>query len=102
MLPAAVRVGQAAAPALLLHGDKDDGVPIEHSLNIQAEYRKNNVTCELEVIKGAGHGFFGREYARHADDAPRHVVREDAVQAPTQTRDQAPPEERPAPMRQSS
>jgi formylglycine-generating enzyme required for sulfatase activity/acetyl esterase/lipase len=52
-------VSGKSAPTLLLHGDKDPGVPIEHSLNIQAEYKKNNVPCELMVMKGCGHAFAG-------------------------------------------
>ena len=36
----------AARATLLLHGDKDPGIPIEHSKNILAELKKNNVPCE--------------------------------------------------------
>ncbi|MGD0089899.1 MAG: SUMF1/EgtB/PvdO family nonheme iron enzyme [Planctomycetota bacterium] len=52
-------VSAHSAPALLLHGDKDTGVPIEHSEKMLAEYQKHNVPCELLTIKGAGHGFNG-------------------------------------------
>ena len=45
-----------SAPALLIHGDKDTDVPIEHSEKMLAEYKKNNVPCELLEIKGARHG----------------------------------------------
>ena len=41
----------------MIHGDKDAGVPIWHSEKMLAEYKKNNVPCELLVIKGVGHGF---------------------------------------------
>ena len=41
----------------MIHGDKDVGVPIWHSEKMLAEYKKNNVPCELLVIKGVGHGF---------------------------------------------
>ena len=39
-------------PTLLVHGDKDTAVPIEHSQKILAEMQKNHVPCELMVIKG--------------------------------------------------
>lgn len=45
------------APTLLIHGDKDELVPIEHSKNIHAAFQKEKVDDELLVIEGAGHGF---------------------------------------------
>ena len=50
-------VTSRSAPALLIHGDKDTGVPIWHSEKMLAEYKKNNVLCKLLTIKGVGHGF---------------------------------------------
>ena len=49
------------APTLLIHGDKDVGVPLEHSEKIYAELQKNHVPSELIVIKGGGHGFVGMD-----------------------------------------
>ena len=46
-----------SAPALMVHGDKDTGVPIWHSEKMLAEYKKNNVPADLLTIKGVGHGF---------------------------------------------
>jgi formylglycine-generating enzyme required for sulfatase activity/dienelactone hydrolase len=46
-----------STPALMVHGDKDTGVPIWHSEKMLAEYKKNNVPCDLLTIKGVGHGF---------------------------------------------
>jgi formylglycine-generating enzyme required for sulfatase activity/acetyl esterase/lipase len=46
-----------SAPALMVHGDKDLAVPIWHSEKMLAEYKKNNVPCDLLTIKGVGHGF---------------------------------------------
>ena len=46
-----------SAPALMVHGDKDLGVPYWHSEKMLAEYKKNNVPCDLLTIKGVGHGF---------------------------------------------
>lgn len=46
-------------PTLLLHGDRDTLVPLSNSTKILAEFEKQKVTCELIVLKGAGHGFRG-------------------------------------------
>jgi acetyl esterase/lipase len=63
-----------SAPALLLHGDKDPGVPIKHSQNLQAAYKTNNVPCELVVFKGAGHGFAGDYRHWPLDDNARRAA----------------------------
>ena len=64
-------VSPKSAPTLLIHGDKDFGVPLELSEKMLAECRRNHVPCELLVIKGAGHGFAGkdRKQAEVARDA---------------------------------
>jgi len=51
-------------PTLMIHGTMDDIVPISHSENLQAEFEKLNVTSELMVIDGAGHGFQGEDNVR--------------------------------------
>ena len=45
------------APTLLIHGDQDKLVPIEHSQNIMEEFRSPKVPAELITIKDAAHGF---------------------------------------------
>jgi acetyl esterase/lipase len=45
------------APTLLIHGDKDVLVPIEHSENIVPLFEKVKVPCKLITVEGAGHGF---------------------------------------------
>lgn len=45
------------APTLLIHGDKDELVPISHSHNIAAAFEKSQVQHSLITIEGAGHGF---------------------------------------------
>jgi acetyl esterase/lipase len=52
------------APALMVHGDQDKLVPLDHSQRILAEMQKKGVPCELLVIPGAAHGFRGEEAAR--------------------------------------
>lgn len=42
-------------PYLLVHGDADKTVPIEQSHDFQAKLRANGVTCDLQVLAGAGH-----------------------------------------------
>ena len=42
-------------PFLLLHGDADQTVPYQTSLNFQAKLRANGVTCDLLTIPGAPH-----------------------------------------------
>jgi alpha-L-fucosidase 2 len=42
-------------PYLLVHGDADKTVPIEQSYDFQAKLRAHGVTCDLQVLPGAGH-----------------------------------------------
>lgn len=51
------KVTEKTAPVLLIHGDKDELVPIEHSKNIVPLLEKAKVPVELVVVEGAGHGF---------------------------------------------
>jgi len=44
-------------PTLLIHGDKDDLVPLSESQNIKAELDKQSVKNKLIVIEGGDHGF---------------------------------------------
>jgi acetyl esterase/lipase len=45
------------APTLLVHGDKDELVPIWHSEKIHEAFDSAKVANRLVVIKGAAHGF---------------------------------------------
>ncbi len=56
------------APTLLLAGDKDDLVPVEHSRRIQAAFEKEKVDSELIEFKGAGHGFQGEDAKKSTED----------------------------------
>jgi len=42
-------------PLLLIHGDADSQIPVEHSRQIQA--KANPATTELWIVPGANHGF---------------------------------------------
>jgi len=54
-------------PTLLIHGDQDTVVPLDHSQRILAEFKKLGVPCDLLVISGAAHGFKGDDGVRAAD-----------------------------------
>jgi len=56
------------APTLLLAGDKDDLVPVEHSRKIQAAFEQANVKSQLVEFKGAGHGFQGEDAKKSTAD----------------------------------
>lgn len=45
------------APVMMIHGDQDLLVPIEHSRNILPRLKDAGVNSELIVIEGAAHGF---------------------------------------------
>ena len=69
------------APTLLLAGDKDDLVPVDHSRNIQAAYEKANVKSQLIEFKGAGHGFQGEDAKKSTEDMVAWFVTHLAVDA---------------------
>jgi acetyl esterase/lipase len=55
-------------PTLLIHGDKDQLVPIDHSQKLKAALDQQQVPNELLVIEGGGHGFAGED-GRRATEA---------------------------------
>jgi acetyl esterase/lipase len=46
---------KAAAPTFIIHGDKDDLVPLKQSRDLIEKLKKCDVVCELDVKKGMGH-----------------------------------------------
>jgi acetyl esterase/lipase len=75
-----VHVSADDPPTLLIHGDKDDLVPISNSKIIYEAFKSNNVKTDFITIEGAGHGFRGE------DSKPREcsnggVVRTDPAEA---------------------
>lgn len=52
----------------MIHGDKDELVPLWHSEKLQEALTEKGVESELLVIKGAAHGFGGDD-AKRASDA---------------------------------
>jgi acetyl esterase/lipase len=63
------RADADAAPMLLIHGDKDNLVPLGQSVRLRARLAELGVPAELQVVRGAGHE--GRLYD---DPALRHHV----------------------------
>jgi dipeptidyl aminopeptidase/acylaminoacyl peptidase len=54
-----VHVSPDDPPTLLIHGDKDELVPVSNSKSIYEAFQQNKVKTELIIIEGAGHGFQG-------------------------------------------
>jgi acetyl esterase/lipase len=52
-----IQVSSVDAPTLLVHGDKDELVPIWHSEKIHQAFEGQSVPSRLLVIQGAAHGF---------------------------------------------
>jgi acetyl esterase/lipase len=59
-----LQVTKDDAPTLLIHGDKDGLVPIDHSHAMLKAMQEAGVPCELLTIEGAGHGFPGKDGQR--------------------------------------
>jgi acetyl esterase/lipase len=57
-------------PSLMIHGDKDELVPLAHSERILASFKEAGVATNLIVLPGAAHGFRGDDAAT----ASQHVV----------------------------
>ena len=58
------QVSDDDAPTLLVHGDKDELVPLWHSERIRDAFRATDVEADLVVIEGAAHGFDAAGNAR--------------------------------------
>jgi acetyl esterase/lipase len=52
-----LHVSDKTAPSLMIHGDKDQLVPIEHSRNMLAALEKAKAEGKLVTVEGAGHGY---------------------------------------------
>ena len=59
-----VHVSDTSAPVLMIHGDKDDLVPLEHSTNLEAAIKKTKAISKLVVVEGAPHGFNAEQNAK--------------------------------------
>jgi acetyl esterase/lipase len=50
------QVDASDPPALIVHGDQDNQVPVNQSIELMQAYRKLSLPVQLEFISGAGHG----------------------------------------------
>ena len=58
-----LHVSAKTAPSLMIHGDKDELVPLEHSQKMLAAMEKAKAPVKLVTIEGAGHGFNAKQNA---------------------------------------
>jgi acetyl esterase/lipase len=56
----AVYVTKDDAPLQIIHGDKDDVVPIDQSTTLYEQYKKGKLQSEYTRVGGAGHNLFSR------------------------------------------
>ncbi|HET6251831.1 MAG TPA: alpha/beta hydrolase [Tepidisphaeraceae bacterium] len=63
-----VYVDKNSAPTLIMHGDKDNLVPLAQSEIFRDALKNAGVDVKLDVIKGAGHGFFSPEIFKTVED----------------------------------
>lgn len=63
-------------PVLLIHGDRDELVPLQQSKRLEEALRASGVPVELIVREGKGHGWEGldRDVTLMADYFQRHLV----------------------------
>lgn len=57
-------VSEDDPPVLLVHGDKDAIVPIEHSQNLELAMSNLSLSVDFVTIEGAGHSFDGEDYLK--------------------------------------
>ena len=58
LLSPVTHIDKASAPALLLHGNADDMVPLAESEEMAERYRKAGAPVTLYVVQGGPHGFW--------------------------------------------
>ena len=56
-----LHVSDETAPILMIHGDKDELVPLAHSTNKEEAIKKTKAISKLVVVQGAGHGFDAKQ-----------------------------------------
>ena len=80
-----VHVSPDDPPTLLIHGDKDELVPVSNSKIIYEAFQQNKVKTELIIIPGAGHGFQGDD-AKRASAAMVSWFEQTLLKAPPKAR----------------
>jgi dipeptidyl aminopeptidase/acylaminoacyl peptidase len=57
-----LHVGPRTPPICLIHGDRDELVPVEHSRSLYARLQEEKRPARLLVVDGAGHVFNASHY----------------------------------------
>ncbi len=72
-------VSKTSAPALVIHGDKDELVPLQQAERIIKKYQDEKVPCELVVKKGVAHGWPGldKDLLTIADWFDKHLAKKE-------------------------
>ncbi len=52
-----LQINKQTPPAFLVHASDDHTVPVMNSINFYESLLKNNVSAEMHIYKGGGHGF---------------------------------------------
>jgi acetyl esterase/lipase len=89
-------VNEGDAPALIMHGDADDLVPLQQSEIIIERFKQAGVPAELVVKKGAGHGVWPsmliQDFGAFADWFDKHLL-EDEAESDAKPREEKPAEQ---------
>lgn len=76
--PTITLTSQIKNPIYAFFGNEDQGIPLEHTEQIEAELQKHQIPHKIFRYEGAGHGFFCNHRASYnpeaAADAWKHVV----------------------------
>ena len=56
--PTMTNMTRVACPTLLIHGDRDEVIPIRHSSRLRREAKRFPAPCQLHVQRGASHNVF--------------------------------------------
>ena len=78
------RAGDVRCPVLLMHGDMDPVVPVEHSVRFARDARAAGADVEFVVFPGEGHGLRQPEHQRREVELTRGLL--DRVRPPHSVR----------------
>lgn len=70
-------VDAADPPIFIAHGDQDNQVPVNQSLELQWAFQDKGILVQLEIVHGAGHGskdYYQPEFVEKVADFLRRVL----------------------------
>lgn len=62
-------------PFLIVHGEKDEVVPLKHSLLLEEKLKKFGVDVKLVVVKNAGHGLIPVDRGKNVKPSLREILK---------------------------